>query len=89
MNAELRLVSKSGLSVKHQIEVGAGEIDEGYTGEIKVHLYNFGSENFEIEAGQKITQGVIDFKPLIEIVEIEDLDETDRGKNGFGSRGKK
>lgn len=81
------LKSKSGLNVKHDI-VGEGVIDSGYTGRIRVKLYNHGSESYMIEVGDKISQLVIlpIITPKLELV--EKLEETDRGNNGFGSTGR-
>ena len=66
-----------------------GLIDEGYTGEIVVKLYNQGPNTVLIDAGQKISQLVI-MPVRYEPVEIvESLEQsTDRGSNGFGSTGK-
>lgn len=82
------LKSKSGLNVKHDI-VGEGVIDSGYTGSIRVKLYNHGSENYMIEVGDKISQLVI--LPIImpELELVKELEETDRGNNGFGSTGRR
>ena len=81
------LVSKSGLNVLHDI-TSTGLIDEGYTGEIVVKLYNHGSENYNIKKGDKITQLVL-IPVAYEDVEIVDsLDSSERGSNGFGSSGK-
>lgn len=80
--------SRSGLSVKNKLEVGAGCIDENYRGEIKVHLYNFGSENYIVKKGDKIAQLLtipINNKPYIK---VKKLSETSRGEGGFGSTGK-
>jgi dUTP pyrophosphatase len=81
------LKSKSGLNVKHDI-VGEGVIDSGYTGSIRVKLYNHGSESYMIETGDKISQLVI--LPIItpELELVTELEETDRGNNGFGSTGR-
>lgn len=81
------LVSKSGLNVKHDI-TSTGLIDEGYTGEIMVKLYNHGSHDFYIRAGEKISQLVIvpcRYEP-IEVVDV--LEDSDRGDKGFGSTGR-
>ena len=81
------LKSKSGLNVNHDI-VGEGVIDSGYTGSIRVKLYNHGTESYMIEVGDKISQLVI---MPIETPEIElvcSLEETDRGCCGFGSSGR-
>lgn len=81
------LKSKSGLNVKHDI-VGEGVIDSGYTGSIRVKLYNHGAESYVIEQGDKISQLVI--LPIItpELELVAHLDETERGDNGFGSTGR-
>lgn len=81
------LKSKSGLNVNHDI-VGEGLIDSGYTGSIKVKLYNHGDESYMIEVGDKISQIVFlpIYTPELEIV--EDLEETERGDGGFGSSGR-
>jgi dUTP pyrophosphatase len=82
------LVSKSGLNVNHGI-TSTGLIDEGYTGEILVKLYNNSDENYLVHAGDKISQLVV-IPVLYEDVHIVDsLDEnTERGDKGFGSSGK-
>jgi dUTP pyrophosphatase len=78
---------KSGISLKgiHKL---AGVIDSGYRGEVKVVLVNLGREPFRIEKGMKIAQLLI--QPVIEVqvVEADDLGETSRGEEGFGSTGK-
>ena len=79
--------SKSGLMVKHNI-LTDGTVDSGYTGAVKVTLFNHSYENFTILAGQKIAQLVL--LPIItpEIELVDYLDETERGNGGFGSTGK-
>lgn len=81
------LKSKSGLNVNHDI-IGEGVIDEGYTGSIKVKLYNLGGYDYKIEEGNKIIQLVIlpVKKPDLELV--DELWNGERGNNGFGSTGK-
>lgn len=81
------LKSKSGLNVKHNI-TSDGVIDVGYTGSICVKLYNHGFDNFQVRKGDKISQLVIVdiFIPNLQIV--DDLEETERGNNGFGSTGR-
>lgn len=82
------LVSKSGLNVNHGI-TSTGLIDEGYTGEIMVKLYNHSDENYLVHAGDKISQLVV-IPVLYEDIHLMDsLDEnTERGDKGFGSSGK-
>ena len=82
------LVSKSGLNTKHGI-TSTGLIDEGYTGEIIVKLYNHGGYDYDVHAGDKISQLVI-VPVLYEDIEVvDDFNQvTDRGSHGFGSTGR-
>lgn len=82
------LISKSGLNVKNGI-TSTGLIDEGYTGSIKVKLYNHSTIPYIVKAGDKISQLVI-IPVLYEDVEIVDalVKDTERGEKGFGSTGK-
>ena len=79
--------SKSGLNVNHHI-LSDGLVDSGYTGSIRVKLYNHGTEDYTVHRGDKISQIAIlpVFTPDIEIV--SELNETERGESGFGSTGK-
>lgn len=78
--------SKSGLNVNNNI-TSEGVIDCGYTGSIRVKLYNNGNQNIHIQKGQKISQLVI--MPIItpELELVDKLEETERGTGGFGSTG--
>ena len=80
------LKSKSGLNVKFGL-TGEGVIDSGYTGSIRVKLYNHSDSIKLFGKGDKIIQLVLlpIIKPEIEIV--DSLEETERGDNGFGSTG--
>lgn len=81
------LVSKSGLNVRHSI-TSTGLIDEGYTGSIVVKLYNHGGGDYQLAAGDKITQLVV--IPVVrELLEqVPAFNETERGDDGFGSTGR-
>lgn len=81
------LKSKSGLNVKHGL-TSEGVIDSGYTGSICVKLYNNGDMDYIVYEGDKISQLVI--LPIItpELELVSELEETERGNNGFGSTGK-
>lgn len=83
-----RIESKSGLNVNHSIVSCGGTIDEPYRGSIVVKLYNLGDRAYVFEPGDKVAQLVIQhyIAPSMEIV--DELSETDRGSNGFGSTGK-
>lgn len=83
-----KIESKSGLNVNHGVVSCGGVIDEGYTGSIKVKLYNLGERHYRIRKGDKIAQLIV-MPCLYEPVEIVgSLEETDRGNNGFGSTGR-
>ena len=82
-----RVAHRSGLAVKHCINVGAGVIDPDYTGEVKVVLFNHGMENFEIKKGDRIAQLILERCETPIIKEIGLLEETLRGSDGFGSTG--
>ena len=77
---------KSGISLRgvHRL---AGVVDAGYRGEVQVVMVNLSREPYEIKAGMKIAQMLI--QPIVEInvVEAENLDDTSRGEGGFGSIG--
>ena len=82
--------SRSGLASKNDIEVGAGVIDSSYTGECKVLLRNHSSLPFQVTKGMKIAQLLV--MPVIcaefvEVGSLDDLGNTERGDNGFGSSG--
>lgn len=81
------LKSKSGLNVKYGI-TSEGVIDSGYTGSIVVKLYNSDNAPYIVREGDKISQLVI--LPIItpDLEQVEHLEETERGNNGFGSSGK-
>ncbi|MDR1565605.1 MAG: dUTP diphosphatase [Oscillospiraceae bacterium] len=81
--------ARSGLAIKHGITLSncVGVIDSDYRGEVKVGLINLSSEPFTILNQERVAQLVL--APVIqaEIIEAEELDETERGAGGFGSTG--
>ena len=79
--------SKSGLMVNHGITTD-GTIDCGYTGSIRVKLFNHTSKAYHFKAGDKIAQLVVLPCILLPLEEVQSLGKTDRGANGFGSTGK-
>jgi dUTP diphosphatase len=79
---------RSGLAAQHGISVvnAPGLIDSGYRGEVRVVLLNTdASEAFVVEAGMRIAQLVVLAVPAVELVETEELPESERGVRGFGS----
>jgi len=88
---EAQIRPRSGLALKKGVTVlnTPGTIDADYRGEVGVILINFGDEDFIIERGMRIAQMVVCPCVQPKIVEVEELDETDRGVGGFGSTGTK
>ena len=83
------LWSKSGLSVSYSLEVGAGCIDSGYTGEVMVHLYNHGANSYKVNIGDKIAQLLVLPVDLGTYTQVEILEtDSSRGEAGFGSTGR-
>lgn len=80
------ITSKSGLMAEHGI-LTTGTIDSGYTGEIRVVLFNFGHSTYYVEPGQKVAQLVIFPIKTPEVRVVEALPKTARGDGGFGSTG--
>ena len=81
------LKSKSGLNVKHDL-IGTGTIDSGYSGSIRVKLYNLGDTDYQVLRGDKIIQMVILPCAYCEFTQVEKFAETERGDGGFGSTGR-
>lgn len=86
-----KVCPRSGLAAKHGISVlnAPGIIDPGYTGEIKVVLINHSLDVFEINAGDRIAQLLIEEVPEVELLDVAIKRGTERGDNGFGSTGVK
>ena len=89
---EIQVRPKSGLAINQGLTVlnTPGTVDQGYSGEIKVIIFNTNNSTVTIPKGMKIGQAVL--CPVlngkfVNIVNVEDLEETDRGENGFGSTG--
>ena len=88
---EVQIRPRSGLAAKQKISVlnTPGTIDADYRGEIKVILINLGQETFKVEKGLRIAQMVVCPVVQAQLKEVDDLNETERGKGGFGSTGTK
>ncbi|XP_031384890.1 deoxyuridine 5'-triphosphate nucleotidohydrolase [Punica granatum] len=82
-----RIAPRSGLAWKHSIDVGAGVIDADYRGPVGVILFNHSDVDFEVKAGDRIAQLIIEKIVTPEVVEVDSLDSTQRGEGGFGSTG--
>ena len=83
--------SRSGLAIKNGIALlnSVGVIDSDYRGEVCVGVIKLTEEPYTIQPFERVAQMVIKPVELPEIVEVQDLDDTDRGAGGFGSTGRK
>ncbi|MGB1504565.1 MAG: dUTP diphosphatase [Acidimicrobiales bacterium] len=82
---------RSGLAVKHGVTClnTPGLIDSGYRGELKVCLVNHDpTEPFAVKRGERIAQLVVQAVEQVDFVEVEALDDSERGDKGFGSSGR-
>ena len=78
---------RSGMAAKRGLHRFAGVIDSGYRGEVKVCLWNSSDKYCVINAGERIAQILFQEVPSFTMVEVNSLDDTDRGTGGFGSSG--
>ena len=88
---EAQVRPRSGLALKHGITVlnTPGTIDADYRGELKVLLVNFSDTDFIINAGERIAQMVIARYEKVDFELVTELDDTERGKGGYGYTGVK
>jgi dUTP pyrophosphatase len=88
---EVQVRPRSGLAANHSIGIlnSPGTIDSDYRGEVKVILMNFGKEDFKISKGDRIAQLIVSKVYTAKIVEVKDLNSSNRGEGGFGHTGKK
>lgn len=88
---EAQIRPRSGLALKHGITVlnTPGTVDADYRGEVMVLLVNFSQEDFVINDGERIAQMVIARHEQGLFVEVEELDDTERGEGGYGHTGVK
>jgi dUTP pyrophosphatase len=87
---EIQVRPRSGLAIKHGITMlnSPGTIDADYRGEVKLIAINHGQHNFKIERGERLAQLIIAPVVQMPVVEVDKLDETERGDGGFGSTGR-
>jgi dUTP pyrophosphatase len=86
---EAQVRPRSGLASKHGITMinTPGTIDADYRGEVRVPLINLGKSPFIVERGMRIAQMLVFPVPAVKIIEVDDLDFTERGQGGFGHTG--
>src|ERR1700712_3710412 len=80
-----RIAPQSSLAVRHRLTTNADVIDADYTGEVKVVLANQGDQLYRVEKGDQIAQLIIEKINNQELLEVAELDNTQRGDQGFGS----
>jgi dUTP pyrophosphatase len=87
---EAQIRPRSGLAIRHGISLvnTPGTIDADYRGEIKIIMINLSNEAFTINDGERIAQMVIASHERAEWIEVDKLNETERGEGGFGHSGK-
>lgn len=84
-----RIAPRSGLAFKNGVDVLAGVIDPGYRGEVGVVLYNTDQNNiFKVSSGDRIAQIIFETFHTFGFKEVDDLEQSLRANNGFGSSGK-
>lgn len=79
---------KSSIGIREGIKVMGGVIDAGYRGEVVVGVINLSQKDYTFEKGHKVAQMIIQERLHADIVEVDELDTTERGAGGFGSTGK-
>ena len=82
-----RVAPRSGLAMRHGIDVGAGVVDRGYTGEIKVLLINHSDTDYRVHKNDSIAQLIVTSIEKPRVVLVDQLRASERGAKGFGSSG--
>ena len=86
-NTYARIAPRSGLAIRNMLDVGGGVIDRDYRGELIVILHNHSDEDFEVNAGDRVAQLIIERIEELECEVVEHLSDTERGDKGLGSTG--
>lgn len=86
---EMQIRPRSGISFKTPLIMknGPGTIDSDYRGEVGIIMHNLSSEPFEVKAGERMAQGIVSPVVMVAFCEVEELSESARGTNGYGSTG--
>lgn len=87
----LEIFNRSGLSSKNGVRIrnNVGVIDNAYRGQIMGFFENCGDRPYTIEPGERVTQMIVKNKIDVNIVKVDEVCDTERGSDGFGSTGKK
>ena len=84
-----RIAPRSGLALKHSIDIGAGVIDEDYTGPVGIIMINHGTHDFTVKTGDRIAQLILECISNEPVIITSELSASTRGDQGFGSTGAK
>jgi dUTP pyrophosphatase len=86
---EAQVRPRSGMASRHGVTLvnTPGTIDSDYRGEVQVPLINLGREAFTVERGMRVAQMLVLPVPPVRLIEVDELDATERGAGGFGHTG--
>ena len=86
---EAQIRPRSGMASRHGLTLvnSPGTIDSDYRGEVQLPLINLGREAFTVQRGMRVAQMLILPVPAVRLIEVDELDETQRGEGGFGHTG--
>ena len=84
----IKIEGRSGLGFKHGITPHPGIIDQGYRGTAGIKLYNNTDTEYTVKRGERIAQLIVYRNYYVEMSEVENVEESERGAKGFGSSGK-
>lgn len=88
---DMEVRPRSGLALKNAVTIhnSPGTVDQGYRGTVGVILFNgHNTEWFDVHVGDRIGQMLFNRRPLIKLIQVDELSDTARGEGGFGSSGK-
>ena len=80
-----RIAPRSGPAMQNHISIGAGVVDEDYTGNLSILVFNLSNSEFDIKAGDSVAQLICEKIALPTLIEVTSLTQTERGEKGFGS----
>ncbi len=83
-----RLAPRSGVSWLNHLSVGCGCIDQDFRGNVQVVLFNHSKYDFHIKVGDRIAQLILEKIEIPDVEEVQEMNQTLRGQNGFGSSGR-
>ena len=80
-----RIAPRSGPAMQNHISIGAGVVDEDYTGNLSIVVFNLSNSEFDIKAGDSVAQLICEKIAHPTLIEVTSLTQTERGEKGFGS----